>query len=111
VAKRVLNPDPGVDLAVDLAKLGHQANELDAVSPSPWREAARAFVAGDPARAAGIYAEIGSRPDEAYARLQAARGFLADGHAAKAASELVIARAFYREVGANAYLTEAETLS
>jgi len=43
VAERVLNPDLGVDLAVDLAKLGHPASELDAVPPSPWREAAHAL--------------------------------------------------------------------
>jgi hypothetical protein len=90
--------------------LGHPAGELDAVPPSLWLEAARAYVAGDPARAADIYAEIGSRPDEAYARLQAARGLIAGGHAAEAASQLAIARSFYCEVGANAYLAEAEAL-
>jgi class 3 adenylate cyclase len=110
LARRVLNPDLGVDLAVDLAMLGHSAGALDAVSPSPWREAARAFVAGDPARAGRIYAEIGSRPDEAYARLQAARQHLASGHTTQANTELAIARAFFREVQADAYLAEAETL-
>jgi class 3 adenylate cyclase/tetratricopeptide (TPR) repeat protein len=108
LADRALNPHLGVDLAVDLAKLGHPASELDAVPPSPWQEAARAFVAGHPARAAALYAEIGSRPDEAYARLQAARSLIAGGHAAEANAELAIARTFYREVGANAYLAVAE---
>jgi tetratricopeptide (TPR) repeat protein len=107
LANRALNPNLGVDLAVDLAMLGHPVAVLDAVPPSPWREAARVFVAGDPARAAGIYAEIGSRPDAAYARLQAARGLLTGGHTAKANSELAVARTFYREVGASAYLVEA----
>jgi hypothetical protein len=108
--EKLLNPDLGVDLPVDLAKLGHPVGALDAIPPSPWLEAARAYVAGDPARAAGIYAEIGSRPDEAYARLQVARGLLADGHATQANTELAIARAFFREVQADAYLAEAETL-
>jgi hypothetical protein len=110
LTKKLLNPDLGVDLPVNLAMLGHPAGELDAVPPSPWLEAARAYVAGDPARAADIYAEIGSRPDEAYARLQAARGLLAGGHTTRANTELAIARAFFREVQADAYLAEAETL-
>jgi len=108
--EKLLNPDLGVDLPVNLAMLGHPVGALDAIPPSPWREAARAFVAGEAARAAVIYAEIGSRPDEAYARLQAARGLIAGGHATKANPELEIARSFYREVDANAYLAEAEAL-
>jgi hypothetical protein len=110
LGERVLNPGLGVDLAVDLVELGYPASELDAVRPSPWREAARAFISGAPARAAAIYAEIGSRPDAAFARLQAARGLLAAGHATQANSELAGARSFYREVGANAYLAEAAAI-
>jgi hypothetical protein len=46
----------------------------------------------------------------AYARLQAARGLIAGGHATQANAELAIAQAFYREVGASAYLVETEAL-
>jgi hypothetical protein len=101
---RLLNPDLGVDLAVDLVKLGRPAGALDQVWPSPWVEAARAFVAGDPAQAAKTYAEIGSRPDEAYAHLEAARRLLAAGHTAEADVELAIAATFYRDVGVSADL-------
>ena len=40
---------------------------------SPWVEAANALAAGDQVRAADLYAEIGSLPDEADARLKSGR--------------------------------------
>jgi tetratricopeptide (TPR) repeat protein len=106
----LLKPDLGVDLAVGLLALGHDAKKLDALLPSPWLEAARTFVAGDPRRAADVYATIGSRPDEADARLEAARQLLAMGQALEANTELAIALAFYREVRASAHLEEAKQL-
>jgi DNA-binding SARP family transcriptional activator/class 3 adenylate cyclase len=110
LAGRLLNPDLGVDLAVDLVELGRPAEVLDQAPPSPWREAARAFVAGDPGRAATLYAEIGARPDEAHARLAAARRLLGDGRLAQGRTELDRALVFYREVGATAHLAEAREL-
>jgi hypothetical protein len=86
--------------------LGYPAEALDAAISSRWLEAARAFVAGDARQAAEIYAKIGSRPDEAEARLEAARRL----PAAHREAELEAALAFYREVGAIAYLNEAEAL-
>jgi len=65
--------------------------------------AARAFLAGDPTRAARIYAAIGSRPDQADALLAAGR--TADGRAG-----LEAALAFYREVGATAAVEQAKAL-
>jgi tetratricopeptide (TPR) repeat protein len=106
----LLKPDLGVDLAVDLLALGHDTTALDPVLPSPWLEAARAFMARGPQRAADIYATIGSRPDEAYARLEAARQLLAAGHALQANAELATALAFYREVRATTHLEEAKQL-
>jgi class 3 adenylate cyclase/tetratricopeptide (TPR) repeat protein len=96
---RLLNPNLGVDLAIDLVKLGHPAGALDQVRSSPWLAAARALVAGEPEQAAKTYAAIGSRPDEAYARLQAAHRLLAAGQTAEADAELAIASTFYRHVG------------
>jgi len=105
----LLKPDLGVDLAVDLVELGRPVEALDEVLPSPWLDAARAFAAGDPARAARVYAEIGSRPDEAAARLAAARRLLPT-RPAEGRTELERAIAFFREAGATAYLKQAKEL-
>ena len=98
----VLGPDLGADLGMVLVELGEPVDALDRldVPPSPWLEATRALVAGDPLQAAGIYAAIGSRPDEADARLAAARLLAATGHAAEAETQLAAARAFYASAGA-----------
>jgi len=83
---------------------------LDSALDSRWLEATRAFVAGDPRRAAALYEAISSRPDAATAHLLAARDLLAGGGRADAKAELAAAVAFYREVGASADLHEAEEL-
>jgi class 3 adenylate cyclase len=105
----MLGAEVGVDLGVVLAELGEPAARLDALRlpPSPWLEAARAMLAGDPLHAAAVYAAIGSRPDEAAARLAAARRLAADGRAAEARAEQAAARAFAASVGATALLDEA----
>ncbi|HEV3463896.1 MAG TPA: hypothetical protein VG846_07930, partial [Actinomycetota bacterium] len=72
----LLKPELGADLPVALVALGRPVEALDEALPSRWLDAARAFGAGDPARSARLYAEIGSRPDEATARLAAARRLL-----------------------------------
>jgi DNA-binding SARP family transcriptional activator/class 3 adenylate cyclase len=110
LAGRLLNPDLGVDLAVDLVELGRPAEVLDEAPPSPWLEAVRALVAGEPVLAARVYAEIGARPDEAYAHLAAARRLLGGGRLAEGRTELDRALVFYREVGATAHLAEAREL-
>jgi tetratricopeptide (TPR) repeat protein len=107
---RLLNPDLGVDLAIDLVELERPAEVLDVAPPSPWQEAARAYVAGDPGRAAAVYAQIGARPDEAHARLAAAKRLLGQGRLAEGRSELDRALVFYREVGASAHLAAAREL-
>ena len=96
-------PYAGPDLAVVLVELG-RSEELPAVMvlppvPSLWLEAANAFVAGDYVRAADVYGEIGSLPDEADARLRSGR-------------EDQIRRAldFYRSVNATRYIREGEAL-
>jgi hypothetical protein len=67
-------------------------------------------VGGDPGHAAKVYAEIGSRPDEADARLAAASLLLGAGRLAEGRTELDRALAFYREVGATAHLATAREL-
>jgi hypothetical protein len=97
----VLGPDLGADLGAVLAELGEPLGRLDrlGIPPSPWLEAARALAGGDPLRAAATYAAIGSRPDEADARLAAARLLAASGRTGQAEAELVAVRAFYASVG------------
>jgi class 3 adenylate cyclase/tetratricopeptide (TPR) repeat protein len=92
------------DLAAVFAGLGRGVPELDATSR--WIDAARATVAGDHLAAADIYRTIGSLPDEAVARLQAA----ASGNGDAAETQLARALGFFRSVGASARLAEAEAL-
>jgi class 3 adenylate cyclase/tetratricopeptide (TPR) repeat protein len=110
---RLLGPELGVDLGIVLAGLGEPAARLGAIGlpPSPWLEAARAFVAGDPLRAAGRYAAIGSRPDEAEARLAAARQLAAAGRTGEAEAQLAAARAIWTPVGAEGRLGEAAAVA
>jgi class 3 adenylate cyclase/tetratricopeptide (TPR) repeat protein len=108
------NPDWSGQLAIVLQALGRGAQlvELAATvaTPTPWLEAATDIAAGKFEQAADRYAEIGSRPDEAYARLRAAELLFDAGRRADANAQLNSALAFYRKVRASAYLREAETL-
>jgi class 3 adenylate cyclase/tetratricopeptide (TPR) repeat protein len=102
------------DLAYAALPLGI-ASELERCSSltrtrTSWLEAATAFVEEDFARAASTYRAIGSRPDEAFARLQAARGLIAAGRESAAGNELGRALRFFRRVGASALLEESEVL-
>ncbi len=95
------------DIGVVLAGLELPFPEIEA--SSRWIEAARAF-ANDPAGAADLYVEIGSRPDEAFARLRAAQLLLAQGEEDAAETQLAAARDFYRSVDATARLAAIESL-
>jgi len=95
--------------------LGRQEEYLAAVQDgnpgrSAWRRAAVALFSGNPTGAADIYAEIGSGPDEAYARLRAAELFLGEGRRAEADHQLERALAFWRAAGATVYVREGEAL-
>jgi tetratricopeptide (TPR) repeat protein len=107
---RLLKPELGVDLPICLVELGRTIEVLDGVLPSRWLEAAQAFVIDERGLAADLYAAIGSRPDEAYARLKAARQHMAANRAVEANTELAVAFTFYREVRASAHLAEAKQL-
>jgi class 3 adenylate cyclase/tetratricopeptide (TPR) repeat protein/predicted nucleic acid-binding Zn ribbon protein len=78
------------DLAVALDTLGESGEFERVPGGTPWLNAARAYARGDYATAAETLAEIGSRPDEASARLRTDDG----------AADAV---AFFRSVGASAY--------
>jgi class 3 adenylate cyclase len=111
----LLGSDWPVDLAIVLAALerGNELADLAATSrlPNRWLEAATAFATGQPERAADLYRQIGSLPDEAVARLQAARHLLGAGRRAEARAQLQRALAFHRDVSASAHLQEAELLA
>jgi hypothetical protein len=75
---------------------------------TPWMEAARAYAAGELEEAADILGAIHAVPDEAFVRLRAAEALMHEGRRAEADAELQKALAFYRSVGATAYIREAE---
>jgi hypothetical protein len=94
-----------LDIAVVLTALDRRAEletlaEWTSTPPTPWRDAGLAFGRGDPHEAAEILGRIGASAFEAEARLLAARAGLD--------AELSKAIEFFREVGATAYLAEAE---
>ena len=95
-----------LDLCWIARRLGGAEAFLDVLDRDPvatrWKDAARAVLQEDYVRAAHLFAQIGSRPDEAMARLKAAEaGDLA---------ELEPALAFWRSVGATRYIREGEAL-
>jgi class 3 adenylate cyclase/tetratricopeptide (TPR) repeat protein len=102
------------DFVVALRAIGANGDLVAEASESPfwtpWLEAAVAFDSGDFAGAAQRYAEIGSLPDEAYARLCEAERLVRTGRRPEADSELQHALAFWRSVGATAYVREGEAL-
>jgi hypothetical protein len=78
--------------------------------PSLGLDALRAVLDREFERAAERFAEIGSLPDEALARLRAAERLVAEGRANSADTQLQQALAFWRDVGATRYIREGEAL-
>jgi class 3 adenylate cyclase/tetratricopeptide (TPR) repeat protein len=76
----------------------------------PWETVARAEADGDFSRAADLFAELGSPTLEARDRLAAAEQLFAAGRRDEGEAELERALAFYRSVGATAYLEQGEAL-
>jgi class 3 adenylate cyclase len=103
---------PDLLAVLDEARYGELRQILDGAAPrTRWYDAATAYLDGDLVAAADVYAAIGSQPDEAAARLEAARRSKANGDASDAQDQVARALAFYRKVGANACLREAEVLA
>jgi hypothetical protein len=101
------------DLAWAFRALGRDPSELlDLLEPerSLWFAAAQAVATGDLVRAADLYAEIGSVPDEAFARMHAARDLIVAGRTAEGADQLARARAFFERVGATGFLSACDDL-
>jgi class 3 adenylate cyclase len=83
---------------------------LDAAPDGIFEQVARAGLDGDESRAADLFATTGSPTFEAFHRLAAAENLLAVGRREEGEAELERALAFYRSVGATAYLERGETL-
>jgi class 3 adenylate cyclase/tetratricopeptide (TPR) repeat protein len=100
--------------AVAAVELGRQSDLetliANARMATRWADAAAAYSAGAFEEAAEIYGDIGVLPDEAHARLRAAEALVEAGRRAEAEAQLQRALAFYRSVGATAYIHEAEGL-
>jgi class 3 adenylate cyclase/tetratricopeptide (TPR) repeat protein len=78
--------------------------------PTGWVQAGRRWAMGDLAGAADRLQEVGSAPDEAYARLREAERLVAAGRRAEAEPFLSRALELFREMGATASIREAELL-
>ena len=102
------------DLARAVRALGRSDELLASVGrvrmPTRWVDAATAYASEDFQRAAALYDEIGTAPDEAEARTRAAESLLAGGRVRDGERELASALDFYRRVGAAAYAAAAEAL-
>ena len=87
----VSNPDWSGELAIVLQALGREAEFLALVggitTPTPWLQAAIAIAHGRFDQATDLYAQIGSLPDEAFARLQAAKRLAAAGRRGEASGQ------------------------
>ena len=75
-----------------------------------WIAAARAVVDEAFADAAKLFAEMPSRPHEAWARLRLAESLLAWGRRSEGDAELQRALGFFRSVGATRYVRLGEAL-
>jgi class 3 adenylate cyclase len=87
----------------DLDRSADAAAVLSLDNPTRWRDAARAYAAGDRVAAADMLGELGAVSYEAYARLRAAE----DGAGRE---QLERALAFYSGVRAAAFLRRAEAV-
>ncbi|HEU5263510.1 MAG TPA: hypothetical protein VFU34_02660, partial [Gaiellaceae bacterium] len=102
-------------LAAAMDALGRGREFLERVpslgrTATPWLEAATCWARGEFERAADLFGEIGTHPDEALARLRAAEKLVRAGRRPEADEQLARALAFWRSVGATRYVHEGEAL-
>jgi thioredoxin-like negative regulator of GroEL len=96
--------------AVRLGLADELANAISGHRQTLWTEVVRAYARRDPVAAAELLGHIGSRPDEAEARLQAAEQLVAEGRRSEAEEHLQRAVELCREMGATHYLRRCEAL-
>ena len=100
-----------VELVLELVAMGRIETALGIAAELPdvpWRRACIAIADRDYASAADILASADEHAIQAELRMEAARALAAEGRLAEAESQLERARAFWRSVGATAYLREAD---
>jgi tetratricopeptide (TPR) repeat protein len=93
-----------------LGLAGELDDALERQARVPWTDATRAYARGEFVAAADLLGQIGTKPDEADARLRAAELLFAEGRRAEADEQLGRALAFYSSVGAARYVRECEAL-
>ncbi len=102
-----------VAAAIVLSEVG-RADEILSLDvehlPSRWIKAARQWASDDLAGAGNTFEEIGSVPDEAYARMREAERLLDRGRRAEARVPLSRALELYRSTGATAFIRETERM-
>jgi class 3 adenylate cyclase/tetratricopeptide (TPR) repeat protein len=105
---------PLFDLAWVLAGLGRSEDLIEATDRASARtlfvDAAAALARGSYLAAADIYVQMGSLPNEAFARLRAAAQLSEAGRRHEADQQLQPALAFWRSVDAKRFVREAEAL-
>jgi class 3 adenylate cyclase/tetratricopeptide (TPR) repeat protein len=90
---------------------GAELVELARSAPqTPWIEAGKAIAVGDFVAAADGLAAIGSRPEDAFARLFAGHKLWEEGRRDEAEAQLELALNLYRKVEATAYVDQTEAL-
>jgi class 3 adenylate cyclase/tetratricopeptide (TPR) repeat protein len=109
----VVAPHGALDAWV-FRELGRSAEFLEALNRAPvqtaWHEAARKIASGDLVGAADVFAQIGSVPDEAYARLRAAEELVRSGRRGEADRQLRLALPIFARLSASGWQAEAEAL-
>jgi class 3 adenylate cyclase/tetratricopeptide (TPR) repeat protein len=95
---------------LDVDRRGEAEDLVRRMPEGPWRDVCQAALDADYAQAADVLDTIGEKSMQAEVRLRAARSLLADGRLGEAEAQLERARAFWRSVGATAYLREADEM-
>jgi hypothetical protein len=96
--------------AVRLGRAEQFVATAKALGGELWLRAAVAYAEGELVHAAEILSGIGTLPEEARTRLEAAAQLVSAGRRAEAEPELQQALAAWRSVGAAAYVREGEAL-
>jgi class 3 adenylate cyclase len=96
--------------AVRLGRAEQFVATAEALGGELWLRAAVAYAEGELVHAAEILSGIGTLPEEARTRLEAASQLVSAGRRAEAEPELQQALAVWRSVGAVAYVREGEAL-